>query len=221
MVPPTPGLRDHLVAAADLVLGAACAGCGVASLDLCPRCRRLLRPGPRVVDVEGTTVAAAGDHEGLLRDVVIAWKRRGHTRLTPALGTLLATAVCALEPAGPLALVPVPTTRRSRRRRGADLVTDLADAAVRDLAAVGVGALVVPAVRVARTPADQVGLDAVQRATNLRGAFGPGRGVLPADAEVVVVDDVVTTGATIRETVRVIASTGVPVLGAAVVAARP
>jgi hypothetical protein len=74
--------------------------------------------------------------------------------------------------------------------------------------------------------ADSAGLSAAQRRANLAGTFAlrPGFSELPATAVLVVVDDVVTSGATLTEAAGVLASAagreGPPVL-AAVVAATP
>ncbi|WP_370200198.1 ComF family protein [Aeromicrobium sp.] len=212
---------DSWLAAADLALGAACAGCGRVALDLCPRCRAALRPHPRLVARAPVPVVASGEHDGVLREVVLAWKRRGHTRLTPVLGTLLAASVCALDPGECVVLVPVPTTRRSRRRRGGDLVGQAAGHAAKVLADVGLPAMVVPALAIERQPRDQVGLGARERRANLDGALRRSPRVVLGTADVVLVDDVVTTGATLAEAVRVLAAGGTSVLGAAVVAARP
>lgn len=166
-------------------------------------------------------VVAAGEHDGVLREVVLAWKRRGHTRLTPVVGMLVAAAVCALGPGHHVVLVPVPTTRRSRRRRGADLLAlATLDAATR-LRALGLRVEVVAALTFDRMPRDQVGLGAAARRANLAGALRRSRRRLPAAADVIVVDDVVTTGATLDEAVRVLAAEGTGVLGGAVAVARP
>lgn len=157
----------------------------------------------------------------MLREVVLAWKRGGHTRLTPTIGALVAASVCALDPGSTVCLVPVPTTRRSRRRRGGDLLAGAAQEAAQCLEAVGVRASVVQGLCFERVPRDQVGLAALERRGNLDGALRRSRRSIPGGVEVVVVDDVVTTGATLAEAVRVLASDGVGVLGAAVAAARP
>lgn len=212
---------DLRLAAADLLLGAACAGCGVPALDLCPTCRVALRPRPHRVPGHPVPVVAAGDHTGVLREVVLAWKRRGHTRLTPVVGVLLAASVVALEPPGRVVLVPVPTTRRSRRRRGADLVGDAARHAAATLGGLGLPADVVPALALERDPRDQVGLGASERRANVAGALRRSGHGWAGTPDVVVVDDVVTTGSTLTEAVRALAVGGTGVLGAAVAAARP
>ena len=122
---------------------------------------------------------------------------------------------------GPLLLVPVPSARRAVRERGFDAGLALARAAARRLPGARAGPLLVPARRVA----DQSGLGAAERQQNLAGAFrvrdglrGPSR-VVPTGATVVVVDDVVTSGASLAEATRALRAGGVDVLGAATVAA--
>lgn len=83
----------------------------------------------------------------------------------------------------------------------------------------GVGAPVVAGLRVARRTRDQAGLPAAERERNLRGALR-GRPVL-AGRRLLIVDDVLTTGATLREAARAATEAGGAVLGAAVLARVP
>jgi predicted amidophosphoribosyltransferase len=71
---------------------------------------------------------------------------------------------------------------------------------------------------VVRNVRDQAGLSSTERAENLRGAYGARR--VPTGS-VVVIDDIVTTGATLTEAVRVLSDRGAEVVGAATVAHRP
>ena len=73
----------------------------------------------------------------------------------------------------------------------------------------------------ARATADQSGLDSSARAANLRGAFRLRRGALRAAANVIVIDDILTTGATVGEAVRVLTTSDKRPIGVAVVAATP
>ena len=122
---------------------------------------------------------------------------------------------------GPVLLVPVPSARRAVRERGFDAGLALARAAARRLPRARAAPLLVPARRVA----DQSGLGAVERHANLAGAFWVRGGLLgssrlvPATGAVVVVDDVVTSGASLTEAVRALRAGGVDVLGAATAAA--
>lgn len=221
-------MRD-IVAAADLLVGAACPGCGVPALGVCPTCARAVRPRPFGVETarwaQHLDVVAAGRHHGVLRQVVIDWKERGRFPLTQLLAHHLATAVAAGEAGeagGALSLVPIPTSWSARWRRGDDLVLSLARAAAGLLAEVGHDVTVDPVLSRVRWTADQSRLGAEDRARNLSGAFAleRRRGV-SAGRTTVIVDDIVTTGSTLAEAARALAAQGCTIQHAAVIAATP
>ena len=225
-------MRELLVPAADLLLGARCPGCGRPALTLCRTCGEAIRPDPAVVWPQPcprtlrrptrVTPVAAGANADLLRRVLVAWKESGNSRLTSVLDHLLAASVVEhARPANPVVLVPVPTSRRSRRERGCDLVDELARSAARLLREVGIDARVSQALAPARVTVDQVGLSAAERANNLHGAFRMRTDRVLAGRDVVVVDDILTTGATVSEAVRVLGAAGHRPVGIAVVAATP
>ena len=166
-------------------------------------------------------VAASGEHTGVLRLAIVAWKEEGRTALLRPLAHLLATSVVeVMEDAASVVLVPVPTSRRSRMARGADVVGQLAHGAAGLLRAAGADVVVRQTLRVARRTDDQSGLGARERARNLHGAF-EARDMRLFSREIVVVDDIVTTGATIGEAVRALTVVGHRVRGAATIAHRP
>jgi ComF family protein len=214
---------DLVTAAADLLLGAACPGCGRPSRSVCATCLAAIAPRPEVVRRRPVPVAASGEHDGVLRQCIVAWKEEGRTGLLRPLAHLLAASVVDAVGSSPrpVALVPVPTTRRSRLARGADVVDQLARSAAVLLRDIGVDVTVHQALRVARRTADQAGLDARARARNLAGAFTPRSTSGLRGRDVIVVDDIVTTGATIGEAVRALTAGGNPVRWAATVAHRP
>jgi predicted amidophosphoribosyltransferase len=220
---PSYRFRDAL---ADLVAGARCVGCGVAAPGLCPACRArllLLEPAATVRGVPGfPATAATGPYEGALRAVVLAAKERGALGHLPLLGDLLALAVArrladAAEP-GPLLLVPVPSSNAAVVERGLDFTGALARRAAGRLRGQQVGCRVASLVRPARALRDQAGLDRGGRLGNTAGAY---RCTAAAGDRVLVVDDVVTTGATLAAVAGVLRQAGAVVLGAAVVAQTP
>lgn len=217
------GSARDLVAAADLLVGAACPGCGGPALSVCGRCAEMLRPVPFTVTTarraRHLTIVAAGTHHGVLGRVVVDWKEHGRFPLTDVLSHHLAVAVAAAVTADDVCLVPVPTSWSARWRRGDDLVLSLARATAARLDVVGHRATVHPVLRRTRRTADQAGLGADDRARNLRGAFSLDRRRLPPGTPIVLVDDVVTTGSTLAEAFRALAVRGWSVHGAATVAA--
>lgn len=211
------------VASADLLVGAACPGCGSPALALCRACAVAVRPRPVVVTsarrAGSLAVVAAGAHDGPLQRVIVQWKEQGRFPLTEVLSHHLAVSVAALD-VQQVALVPVPTGWIARRRRGEDLVLSLAESAARRLAAVGIEAQVHPVLSRTRSLQDQRSLSAADRARNLHRAFALSGPDLPHNRPLVVVDDVVTTGSTLAEAVRALGIRGWSVRGAAVVATR-
>jgi predicted amidophosphoribosyltransferase len=219
-----------------LVLPVECAGCGRPDVALCPSCRRpLAAPALEVTTaVVPVPVHASAPYAGPVPRAVVAWKDRGRLDLTRRLGPPLAAAVeASLDAAGvppgstaqaPVLLVPVPSSRGATRARGADVVALLAQGAARRLRGRGRPVRVARLLRQRRRVRDQAGLGASGRAANVAGAFAlrrPLLGGLPPGARVVVVDDVVTTGASAAEAARVLHAHGAVVLGVAAVAWTP
>lgn len=123
-----------------------------------------------------------------------------------AAGRLLAALMCETAPRFPrdAALVPVPLHRRRLRQRGYDQALELA----KPLARACARPLRDDLLRRARATAAQSRLHADQRKRNLRNAFSVNAGVaLPAS--VVLVDDVMTTGATLHAAAKALRKAGV------------
>jgi predicted amidophosphoribosyltransferase len=221
-----PGVR-LIDAGADLLLGARCAGCDAPAFGLCPGCSarlRALRPEEVVRPVAGLPVTmAAGPYRDELRRVLLAAKERQALTQLPLLGRLLARAVAGLllrqDPRLPIVLVPVPSVRQRVIERGIDLTAELARGAGRELRRRGLPVRVVRGVRLVRNPDDQAGLSRTDRLANSQGAYR----CLPRSltGSVIVIDDVVTTGATLAAVAAALRTAGRPAVGAATVAQTP
>ena len=227
------------------ILPVQCAGCRAWDEVLCPSCRRLAQVEPIPTIIEGTRgdlpALAMGDYAGPLRRIVLTAKHSARTDVTDFLdeaGARLGTALARVlgvagspaaaggsrqgwAPVGGGAVdvwvVPAPSSWK-RRLRGRQVAMPLACAVARALAAsarVGVRVRVVDAVRLRVGASSQSGKAGAQRTVGRMGAMRA-LALPPRGAVVVAVDDVVTTGATIREMERVLGG-----LAAVVTLCRP
>lgn len=224
-----------MAALADLVLPRTCAGCALPGRVLCGRCASLLaRPRlatPRRVPWGFPPTVAAGAYRGPVRPAILAFKERGRAELARPLGTALALSVVAVsrgvpERDGRLVLVPVPSSRAALRIRGRDHVRELTRSAVAELRAAGLPVAEARLLRRRGRVQDSAALSAAQRRANLAGTFelDPRCRRLSAGALLILVDDVVTSGATLTEAAAVLtgaAGPDAPPVLAAVVAATP
>lgn len=226
-------LRGLAMELADLVLPVDCVGCGRPGRALCPDCTTLLLARPRTRTVSGVGVVISGlQYDGVARAAVLAFKNAGRTDLAGPLARALGAAAReALDPSAaprarplvdpflpaslrglpqPVALVPMPRTRRSAVERGYDPVTVLLRRAR------------LPATRLLslqRQASDQAALTRAARLVNAAGSMRAASAT--AGARVVLVDDVVTTGATLAEAARALRQAGGTVLGAITLASTP
>lgn len=223
----------------DLLLGSCCTVCGAPGRALCHPCTTALptraeqawpTPTPPGLVPPWTT----GEYAGAVRTLVLDHKEHGRLALARPLGRLLAVAASAAwdsEQAGRhrsaaatgapgiLRLVPVPSHPAVVRGRGQDPLLRLTQHAAAELRRWGTAATVCPALRVVARPGDQAGLDARQRAANVAGRFRVKDHVGRDGGPILLVDDVITTGATLREAQRALEEDDLPPFAAATVAA--
>ncbi|WP_420821981.1 ComF family protein [Streptomyces avicenniae] len=210
-----------------LFLPTPCPGCGGGWAGLCADCADALWGGPAFAVRTAAAppglpdVYAVAHYADRVRAVLLAHKERGALILAAPLGRALAVGVAAACDAagGPVVLVPVPSARAAVARRGHDPVRRMASAAAGRLRAEGRAVRVSPALRQRRGVADQSGLTAERRAANLADAHRVRPGLLAPGERVVLVDDLITTGASLAEAARTVRAAGAVVWGAAVVAA--
>ena len=173
-----------------------------------------MNPAPRVIlDGPPPIIACMGYH-GPIPGIVTAHKDRGATWLTDQLGQWLA---CGLAPAvaaapGHVDVVPVPSSRRAVRKRGADHAADMTRSALEWLKVPG--ATVNQLLHRTRQVANQLEVGDEQRDVNQRGSMRADSG----SGDVIIVDDVRTSGATVEEACRALTRSGRQVLAIVVLA---
>ena len=239
---------DQLGAAAAELLALAvpvdCVCCGAEDLALCVACERQVRlltrhpfraeeQAPALMNVDGgliLPVVAAGVYREELAQAVLSFKSHGQHQLTTVLarglGRGIAAAVAGVDG---VCLVPVPSSTAGYVKRGFSPVHLLLAELRRGTTFPG--ASVVDVVRksrrraaLERLPGGQKGLGRGARASRVRGSMKvPERQVARVSGRrCIIVDDVLTTGATLAEAARALHLSGAVVVGAVVLAAtRP
>jgi ComF family protein len=170
------------------------------------RCGMCLRVAPIF-----TRAVAYGSYEASLRDLIHLLKFEGVRPAAAILGRMLAEAISKLETALPLnevVTVPVPLHRRKRRLRGFNQAELVARAALKNLAQPQRFRLSARVLERKRETTSQVGLTSHQRRINLRGAFVVAEPQNVKAKDVLLIDDVYTTGATVSECARVLLRAG-------------
>ena len=227
-----------------LVLPVECVCCGKEDLALCSGCERRLRMltrhpfraetgSPALMDTDGSVilpVVAAGIYREELSQSILAFKRHGQGQLRSVLSKILAGALAAAySGTDRMVLVPVPTSAGAYRKRGFSPVHLLLAGAPWSIS--GRHPEYLDALRKVRNPrtgnslGGQKGLGRGDRSRRVRGSMRSARGARGRalrGRQCIIVDDVLTTGATLAEAARAIHEAGGIVRGAVVLAAtRP
>lgn len=204
---PARRLRELMLDLSALVWPTSCVACGAADRDCCRTCRERLSEPPEVMsrELDGVTCLARGSYEGPLRAVLVAFKHGGRVGFSALLGAelrapLLSAVRLATERTPRALLAPLIVTMPSRpagvRRRGYRHLDVLVAAALRGRRAPVLRARVL---RTTRGRIGQVGLRAAERERNARRiAIKRSARRLVRGRDIVLVDDIITTGASMR-----------------------
>jgi predicted amidophosphoribosyltransferase len=183
----------------ETLLPSTCAGCRKVGRAICADCLDELRPNPRRV-VRGISGWSAIDYGPIATNTINAFKEHGRTALLSDFCKLLDE----IEIANGAVLVGLPSAQNATRKRGFVPAELLAERLARRRLLRSAHALVFN-----RKIDDQAKLSKLEREANLVGAML----AKPVTGAVVLIDDVVTTGASLNEAARAMAAAGNQVVG--------
>ena len=169
----------------------------------CLLCQRVDPPFERAV--------AYGSYDRELRDLIHLLKFQQVRPAAAVLGRLLAETIASLEqamPVGRIAVVPVPLHRRKQAQRGFNQAEMIARGALQQLARPKRFDLCTGVLLRERNTESQIGLTSHQRRKNLRGAFAVSDPTRIVKRDILLIDDVLTTGTTASECARVLLRAG-------------
>jgi predicted amidophosphoribosyltransferase len=191
-----------------LIFPTRCYGCNALGISICTSCRSEWIPHYYKTQIKTLNIHSAIMYTPTASKIILAAKENG---LQGADELLIAAIVHVLAKAtlnvGYFSLVPIPSSNKSQRRRGRSFIVD-----VTKVISKHTGIPVNNCLELSRRVSDQSGLTRTQRSSNMQGAFSLKSGaILRGDA--IVIDDVVTTGATLQEAVRALNSQGFHAFG--------
>jgi predicted amidophosphoribosyltransferase len=190
-----------------------CFGCRELGYSICSQCQKLWNPHLYRTKVLNLTVYSAIPYSPVAKNISLAAKEHSIKSADQlVLDALRASLHELFQNNSSCALVPIPSGRSSNRRRGRDFINELATTVAKDF-----GVAVLPLLEHHRNIRDQSKLNISGRRENLAMALSirPEFGGNYLGESVVILDDLVTTGATINEANRALTRGGFKVQAAA------
>ena len=185
-----------------------CYGCNRLGISICTECRREWIPHYYKTKVGDINVHSALIYTPTASKIIMAAKENS---LKGADQLLISALFHVLQRAKLNShyyqLVPVPSSKSSQRRRGRSFIVDL----TRQISKL-VDLPINDCLQLSRRVSDQSGLTRSERVSNMKGAFALKSNAI-VRGELILIDDVVTTGATLREAARALYSQGFHALG--------
>lgn len=190
-----------------------CFGCRELGYSICSQCRKLWNPHIYQSQISNLVVYSAIPYSPVAKNILLAAKEQNIKSADELVLIALRASLQELfKKHSSCAIVPIPSGRTSNRRRGRDFINEIAISVAKDF-----GVAVLPLLEHQRIIRDQSKLNIASRRENLAMALSIKSG-FPGNysgESVVILDDLVTTGATIKEANRALTKGGFKVQAAA------
>jgi predicted amidophosphoribosyltransferase len=204
----------------ELLFPSHCLICSLPGNEICSSCSSVWSGQPVPILFEGIRLVITTRYNACAQRIILAAKEDGMVIARKTLASAIAASLALFsEQVGnrPLTLIPVPSSNKANRLRGMAHGNELAKESSRIFFKLtGRRVSVVDLLRLARSVADQSGLNRVERSKNLHLAYFANSDGLAklAGQDLILVDDVITSGSTAREAIRAISAAGGVLSGA-------
>lgn len=190
----------------NIILPTPCVICSKLGAPLCKKCGENFQIDFKYIDLSGVRGFAISEYSVEAASIINNLKEKGITSLTPFIAAFAKR--FWPEDLQDAILVPVPSSPSNAKKRGFSHTSLIAKALVRQLPGLRTRELL----RSKAKRLDQVGLSPRQRVENLQGAFRAElRGFRDEGRSIVLVDDVLTSGATMSEAIACLRASGLEV----------
>ena len=196
---------NSILSLKDLLFPRYCISCEKYGDYICLRCEAAWLAKPRKTKIEGIDHYFIENYNEYSSRVILAAKEIGNKLAVDLLANSIARsikfAVLENEFKGQINLVSIPSQKNVIRNRGRDHISDLTLQVIIRLSRIGFNAKYFPILSVAKKSKDQSTLNSQERFKNMQNAFIVNNSLNSQDG-IFLVDDLITTGASIREGVR-------------------
>jgi predicted amidophosphoribosyltransferase len=207
---------NSILSLKDLLFPRFCISCEKYGDFICLKCEAIWLAKPRKTKVEGIDHYYIEDYNEYSSRVILAAKEIGNKLAIKLLANAIARSIkfAVLEQnfKGQIILVSIPSQKNVIRNRGRDHISDLTSQVINGLSGMGYNAKYVPMLSLAKKSKDQSTLNSHERLVNMQNAFTVNNSLNSQDG-IFLIDDVITTGASIREGVRAVGEAKITVNG--------
>ena len=200
----------------DLIYPRFCIGCQKYGDFICLKCEANWLVKPRKTKVVGIDHYFVEDYNEYSARIILASKESGNkiaiNLLANAVAKSISFAVSEKKFRAQINLVSIPSQKNVIRSRGRDHISDLIFQVIIKLSGMGFTAKYSPILSLAKKSKDQSTLNSGERLVNMQNAFIVNNSLNSQDG-IFLIDDLITTGASIKEGVRALAEAKITVNG--------
>jgi len=200
----------------DLLYPRFCISCQKYGDFICLKCEASWLVTPRKTKVVGIDHYFVEDYNECSARIILASKERGNkiaiNFLAKAVARSIKFAVSEKKFRSQIDLVCIPSQKNVIRNRGRDHISDLISQVIIELSEMGFAAKYLPILSLAKKSKDQSTLNSRERLVNMRNAFIVNNSLISQDG-IFLIDDLITTGASIKEGVRALGEAKITVNG--------